>query len=93
MNLKNVVWSEVRQRNLYVESELQYQCIYVQNINGLTDIEIKLLVTKGEMVMDKLEAWNVQTQTTTQKINNKDLLYHTGNYIQNPIKTYNGEYV
>ena len=31
---------------------------------------------------DKLWAWNKQIQTTLYKINNKDLLYSTGNYTQ-----------
>ena len=30
----------------------------------------------------RLEAWEQQIQTTIYKINNKDLLYSTGNYIQ-----------
>ena len=33
---------------------------------------------------DKLGAWNQQSDTTIYKINNKDLLYSPGNYIQYP---------
>ena len=41
--------------------------------------------------MDKLGAWDLQIQTTIYKINNKVLLYGTGNYIQYLIIIYNGK--
>ena len=34
--------------HLYVESEIWHRWIYLQNRNTLTDIENKLMVTKGE---------------------------------------------
>ena len=40
---------------------------------------------------DKLGVRDQQIYTTIYKINNKDLLYSTGNYIQHLIKTYNGK--
>ena len=54
MDLENVVISEISQRktntvryHFYVESKKQYKWMYTQNRNGLTDIETKLVVTKG----------------------------------------------
>ena len=39
----------VRERYiLYVESKMGYKRTYLQNRNGLTDVENKLMVTKGE---------------------------------------------
>ena len=41
------------------------------------------MVTKGERRgRDKLGVWEQQIHTTIYKINNKDLLYSTGNYTQ-----------
>ena len=43
---------------------------------------------------DKLEVWDQQIQTTIYKINNKVLLYSTGNYTQYLVVNYNGkEYI
>ena len=54
--------------------------MFMQNRNRLTDIENKLVVTKGEREgrRDKLGVWDKHIHTTTYKINNKDLLYSTG---------------
>ena len=49
------------------------------------------MITKGERRGDKLGVWNEQIHTTIYKINNKDLLCSTGNYIQYLIITYNGK--
>ena len=67
--------------------------MYMQNRNRLTDIENKLLVTKGEREggRGKLGVWDYHVHTTIYKINNKDLLYSTGSYIQYLIITYNGK--
>ena len=40
---------------------------------------------------DKLEVWDQQIQTTIYKINNKVLLYNTGNYIQYCVINYKGK--
>ena len=53
----------------------------------------KQRVAKGEKAVggkDKLGVWDLQTHTTIYKTNNKDILYHMGNFIQYPIITYNG---
>ena len=36
----------------------KYKWTYIQNRNKSTDIENKLMVTKGEGVRDKLEVWD-----------------------------------
>lgn len=49
----------------------------------LTDIENKLMVTKGERAgRDKLGVCDEHIHTTIYKINNKDLLYSTRNCVQ-----------
>ena len=40
---------------------------------------------------DKLEVWDWQMHTTIYKVNSKDLLYSTGNYIQYLAINYNGK--
>ena len=61
--------------------------MYLQNRNRLTDIENKLMVTKrdsggrgGEINEDF--GINIYTLLYIKEINNRDLLYSTGNYIQ-----------
>ena len=39
----------------------------------------------------KLRVWDQQIHTTIYKVNNKDLLYSTGNYILYLVITYNGK--
>ena len=46
---------------------------------------------KGKGWRDKLGVWDQQIQTTIYKINNKVLLYSTGNYIQYPLVNHNGK--
>ena len=54
MDLEIIILSEVRQTNaniiyhLYVEPKKWCKWIYIQNKNRLTDIENKLMFTKGE---------------------------------------------
>ena len=60
------------------------------NRNRLTDIENKLMVTKGEGL--NLEfGINRHTLLYVKQISNKVLLYSTGNYIQYLVITYNGK--
>ena len=52
------------------------------------------MVTKGDSQGegDKLEVWiNIYTLLYIKQVNNKDLLYSTGNYIQYLVITYNGK--
>ena len=67
MDLENIMLSEISHTktntiyHLYVDSKKIIQMnIYTQNRNRLTDIEDKLLVTKGEKKVgrDKLGVWN-----------------------------------
>ena len=58
-----------------------YKETYLQNRNRLTDIENKLMVTKGQRGGDKVQI-NRYTLLYIKQMNNKDLLYSTGNYIQ-----------
>ena len=58
----------------------------IYNRNRFTDIENKLMVTKGERrewegINKKFEI-NTYTLLYIKQINNKDLLYSTGNYTQ-----------
>ena len=55
MNLEFIILNEVTEGNkyyvichLHVESKKYYNCIYLQNRNRLTDIENKLMFTKGD---------------------------------------------
>ena len=74
----------------------KYKPTYLQNRHRLTNIENKLTVTKGyrggginwEIGMD------IYTLLYIKEVNNKDLLYSTGNYTQYLVVTYNGkEYI
>ena len=68
MDLEMTILSEVSQiktniiwYHLYVESKKKkYKWTYLQNRNGLTDIENKLMVTKGEGGRDKLVSWQLK---------------------------------
>ena len=46
---------------------------------------------KGGWGGDKLEVWDQQIQATIYKIDNKHLLYSTGNYIQCFVINHNGK--
>ena len=74
---------------------LKYDTNKLQNRNGLTDIENKLPVTRGdgEWGRDKAEAWDQQTQTTIYKINKQQgpTVYSTRNYTQYPAINNNGK--
>ena len=60
--------------------------------NRPTDTENRLVVATGEG-KDKLEEFGMNRYTLLRikQINNKDLLYSTGNYTQYPALTYNGK--
>ena len=61
----------------------------------LTDIENKLMVTKGGRrkrdKLDKLGVWDKHIHNTIYKINNKVPVYNTGNYMQYPAINHNGK--
>ena len=44
--------------HLYVESKKWYTWIYLQNKNRVTDVENKLMVTRGKWGRDKLGDWD-----------------------------------
>ena len=75
-----------------MESKKKYKSIYLQNRKGFTDIEHKLMVTKGEGGGGGIN-WEYGTDRYTplyiKWINIKNLLYSTGNYIQYLVITYN----
>ena len=47
-DLKIIILSEVSQRQIYVQTKKKNMQTYLQNRSRLTDIEDKLMVTKGE---------------------------------------------
>ena len=61
--------------------------------NGLTDIENKRTVTKGEREggINQEFGSNMYTLLHIKQINSKDLLYSTGNYTQHSVITYMGK--
>ena len=68
-----------------MESKIQYKSTYLQNRNRITDIEIRLMAAKGEEGGRGIE-WEFGVSRCKLLyigwINNKVLLYSTGNYIQ-----------
>ena len=69
---------------MYVESKAWHRWTHLQDRNRLTDIEIRLTVAKGEG-WGRGMAWEFGISRCKtayiERINNKVLLYHTGNYI------------
>ena len=59
--------------------------------NRVTEVENKLMVTRGEGGSDKLENWDLHVHTTIYKITNKDLLYSSGNSTQYSVMAYMGK--
>ena len=96
MDLEIIILSEVRQRKIntmwyhwYVAPKIWHKWTYLQNRNRLTDIENRLVVAKGRGVewgfgVSRCQLWYWGW------INNKVLLYSTGNYIQYPVINHNG---
>ena len=88
------LWSNTIQYHLYVESKMWHKWTYRQNRNRLTDIENRLLVAKGRGGGGGLD-WEFGISRCQllyiESINNKVLLYSTGNYIQYPVINHNGK--
>ena len=101
MDLEIIILSEVSQRktniiwyHLYVESKIRHKWTYLWNRNRLTDIENRLVVAKGELGGGGMD-WEFGISRSKLLyigwINNKVLLYNTGNYIQYPVINCNGK--
>ena len=99
VQLEIVMLSEVRKRktntiwyHLYVESKIWHKWSYLWN--GNTDIENRLVVAKGEGLGGGV-GWEFGVGRCKllhlEWINNKVLLYSTGNYIQSPGINHNGK--
>ena len=98
---ENIIFSEVRQ----TESQILYDIIYEWNLKNNTNesiyktetdsqIEHKLMVTKGEWEWGGINqeyGINRYKLLYIKQISNNDLLYSTGNYIQDPLINYNGK--
>ena len=76
-----------------MESKIWHKRTYLQNRNRLTDIENRVVVTKGEGGGKGME-WEFGVSKCqllyTEQISKKILLY-TGNYIQYPMINHNGK--
>ena len=101
MDLEMIKLSEVSQRktniiwyHLYMESKIWHKWTYLWNRNRLTDIENRLAVTEGEGGRGGKD-WECGISKCkllyTEWINNKVLLYCTGNCIQYPVINHNGK--
>ena len=77
-----------------MESKTQHKGTYLRNRNRLTDIENRLLVAKGEGGRGGKD-WEFGISRCKLVyigwMNNKVLLYSTGNYIQYPVINHNGK--
>ena len=65
----------------------------LQNRNWLTDLKIKLMVTKGETWEEETSqetGINIYTLLYINQITNKDLMYSTGNSTQYSVIIYVG---
>ena len=89
-----IILSEVRKRktntiwhHLYVESKIWHKWTYLWNRKRLTYVEGRLVVAKGEWGGGGMD-WEFGVSRCKllhiEWINNKVLLYSTGNYIQYP---------
>ena len=75
-----------------MESKIRYKLTYLQNKNRLTDIENRLVVAKEGRGGKEWAFWISRgRQLYIGWINNKVLLYSTGNYIQYPVTNHNGK--
>ena len=99
VQLEMIILSEARKRktntiwyHLYVESKIWHKWTYLWN--RLTDIENRLVVAKREGVGGGKD-WELGISRCKllykEWINNKVLLYSTGNYIQYPVINHNGK--
>ena len=100
MDLEISILSEVNQRetntiwyHLYVESKIWCKWIYLWNRNRLTDIENRLVVAKGRGSGRDALGVGVSRYKLAyiEWMNNKILLYSTGNCIQYPVINHNGK--
>ena len=93
MGLEIVTWSAGSQRKtdrwycLYMESEQMVQMYLLTKQETVTDVENKLMVTRGER---REINWETGIDIYRYKIGNKDLLYSTGN--STPYALYNDLY-
>ena len=97
----SLLCEEVRKRKTitvwyhsYVESQIWHKRTYLQNRNRLTDMENRLVFAKGEGCergMDCELGISRCKLLYTAWINNKVLLYSTGNHIQCPVIKHNGK--
>ena len=74
--------------NVHVQSKIWHKQTYLPNRNRLTDTEIRLVVAKGEGGRRRVMDWefevDIRKLLLSEWMNNKVLLYSTGNYIQSP---------
>ena len=102
MDLDIIILSEVSQKEkdkyhtvlLTCESKIWHKWTYLRNRNRLTGIENRLVVARGERRGGGLD-WEFGISRCKllykEWINNKFLLYSTGNYIQYPVINHNGK--
>ena len=101
MQLEIIVLSEVGQRktntiwyHLYVKSKIWHKRTYLWNRNRIRHIENRLVVAKGEGDGRRLD-WDFGFSRCklvyTEWVNNKVLLYSTGNCSQYPVINHNGK--
>ena len=86
---KNIIWYR-----LYMESKIWHKWTYLRNRNRLTDIETRLVVAMGEAGgggKDCQLGISRRKLLYIEWINNKVLLYSTGNYIQYPGINHSGK--
>ena len=100
MQLEIIILSEVSQKDKsiwyhqYVESKIWHKWTYLWTRNRIRDIENRLVVAKWEEGRRGLDwefgigRWKL---VYIEWINNKVLLYSTGNYIQYPVINHNGK--
>ena len=99
IQLEIIIRSEVRKRNtiwyhLCVKFKIWHKWNYLRNRNRIRDIENRLVVAEGERSERRLGLeFGIRwcKLVYTEWINNKILLYSTGNYIQCLVVNHNGK--
>ena len=94
MQLEIITLSQVRKRKMntvehhfFVEFKIWHKWTYLQNRNTFTDIENRVVVAKGDggrIRTDWERGVSRRKQWHLEWINNKFLLYSTGNHVQSP---------
>ena len=79
--------------HLCVESKIWHKWTYLWNKNRLTGIENRLVAAKKRGVEEGRAGSLRLVKANTGWINNKVLLYNTGNYIQYPTINHNGKFL